>query len=177
MITRIWPPLEPKEIRSRDEAMGILVHAALSQLWAASDFQPYGEGCCHVCCGQCAALLFLDRRGVLDEILAQCPVELEESDIFPGGKLDRAWMYRQWAGSEIQKGCGHRLQSPVEPHLLANCGPLDVPLAWGDTCPTCGTELIPTETEKALWANPELMASIDRALNDPSSMVRRERPS
>ena len=92
---------------SRVEAYSLLAHHALNELWAASDFQPDGMGCCPICCAPCGSLLFLDRDGVLDAVLAEWPEGGRDSDIFPGGQLDREWMYRQWSGSPVQQQCGH----------------------------------------------------------------------
>jgi hypothetical protein len=33
--------------------------------------------------------------------------------------------------------------TPPDPHPQGNCGPLTLPLAVGDTCPTCGTIIAP----------------------------------
>lgn len=91
-------------------AYAMLAHHALNELWAESDFQPDGMGCCHVCCAPCAALAQLDRVGVLDKVLAAWPEGSRGSDVFPGGCLDRVWMYRQWSGSRAQEQCGHRIE-------------------------------------------------------------------
>jgi hypothetical protein len=93
----------------------MLAQHALSSLWASSDVQPDDDGvwgCCPTCCAPCAALLYLDRQGVLDAVLAEWPEGGRESAMFPGGKLDREWMYRQWSGSPVQQQCGHRVDRP-----------------------------------------------------------------
>ncbi len=105
----------PQSPTSRVEAYSMLAHHALSALWASSDFQPRDEdddiwGCCCVCCAPCAALLYLDRSGVLDHVLGEWPEGARGSFMFPGGVLDRQWMYRQWAGSPVQEQCGHRVE-------------------------------------------------------------------
>lgn len=99
---------------SQVEAYAMLAHHALTTLWADSDFQPDGMGCCHICCAPCAALLFLDLSGALDAVLGEWREGIDGSDIFPDGQLDRAWMYRQWTNSEVQRlQCGHRLEGGV----------------------------------------------------------------
>lgn len=107
----------PESPTSRVEAYAMLAHHALSALWASSDFQPRDpdddiHGCCHVCCAPCKALHYLDRQGVLDAVLAEWPEGSRGSFMFPDGKLDRAWMYKQWAGSPVQEQCGHRVEAP-----------------------------------------------------------------
>lgn len=107
----------PESPTSRVEAYAMLAQHALSALWASSDFQPRDEGndiwgCCSRCCAPCAALHYLDRQGVLDAVLAEWPEGSQGSDMFPGGKLDRAWMHRQWSGSPVQEQCGHRVEAP-----------------------------------------------------------------
>lgn len=94
-------------IASRVEAYARLIHAVLDQLWYASDFQPDGMGCCHICCAPCAALYYLDCEGILDPILAEWP-EGARNDKFVDGRVDRTWMYAQWTDSVVQQGCGHR---------------------------------------------------------------------
>jgi hypothetical protein len=101
---------------SRVEAYAMLAQHALSALWANSDFQPRAAedlwGCCPTCCAPCGALLFLDRSGVLDAVLAEWPEGVAGSSMFVGGKVDREWMYRQWAGSPAQESCGHQVEAP-----------------------------------------------------------------
>jgi hypothetical protein len=97
---------------SRVEAYAMLAQHALSSLWADSDFQPDGMGCCHICCAPCAALLCLDRTGVLDLVLREWPEGMTGSDMFIDGSVDREWMYRQWSGSRMQQQCEHRLEPP-----------------------------------------------------------------
>lgn len=98
---------------SRVEAYAMLAQHALSSLWYSSDFQPRDEdddlwGCCPTCCAPCGALLYLDRSGVLDLVLREWPEGMSFSCIVDG-KVDRTWMYRQWAGSPAQESCGHRV--------------------------------------------------------------------
>ncbi len=85
----------------------MLAHHALDALWAVSDFQPDGMGCCPTCCAPCGALLFLDRDGVLDAVLDEWAEGARASSIFLNGRLDRDWMYRQWSRSPAQEQCGH----------------------------------------------------------------------
>ncbi len=101
-------------IDSKDMAVAMLAQHALSALWAASDCQPDGMGCCHVCCAPCAALDYLDRTGQLDAVLAAWPEHIDGNSTFVDGKLDRDWMRRQWTGSEVQRQCGHRWPNPVD---------------------------------------------------------------
>lgn len=105
----------PESPTSRVEAYSMLAHHALSALWAESDFQPRDPGddvfgCCPVCRAPCAALLYLDRHGILDHVLGEWAEGGRDSDMFPGGRLDRAWLYRQWSGSPVQEQCGHRVE-------------------------------------------------------------------
>lgn len=107
----------PDSPTSRVEAYAMLAQHALSALWAVSDFQPRDDGddifgCCCVCCAPCAALYFLDREGVLDALFAEWPEGAAGSSMFVAGKLDRAWLYAQWAGSPAQEQCGHRVEAP-----------------------------------------------------------------
>lgn len=102
---------------SRVEAYAMLAQHALTSLWSASDFQPRDEdddlwGCCPTCCAPCGALLYLDRSGVLDLVLAEWPEGLDGSGVFVDGRVDRGWLYRQWAGSPMQESCGHRVEAP-----------------------------------------------------------------
>lgn len=105
----------PESPTSRVEAYSMLAHHALSALWSQSDFQPCDDdmwGCCPTCCAPCAALLYLDRQGVLDHVLAEWAEGSRDCGMFVEGKLDRGWMYRQWAGSPVQEQCGHRVETP-----------------------------------------------------------------
>jgi len=104
----------------------MLAAHALDALWSASDFQPDGMGCCHVCCAPCAALDYLDRHGLLDLTLARWPegiegswwsgrVEERDGVLYVHGQgVDREWMRRQWSGSKVQEQCGH--DSTAAPH-------------------------------------------------------------
>jgi hypothetical protein len=105
----------PQSPTSRVEAYAMLAHHALSQVWYASDFQPRDEGddiwgCCPSCCAPCGALLYLDRQGVLEPLLREWE-EGMKSSTHVNGKLDREWLYRQWAGSPMQEQCGHRVEA------------------------------------------------------------------
>lgn len=102
-------------VSSSLEAQAMLTTHALNVLWATDDM-----GCCHVCCAPCAALDYLDRRGLLDLTLAWWAevdghswwdARIERRDdrlIVHGQGVDRAWMHRQWSGSKVQEQCGHR---------------------------------------------------------------------
>ncbi len=79
----------------------------------SSDSQPWFLGCCPTCCAPCGALLYLDREGVLDALLAEWAEGIRDDEAFPGGKVDRQWMYRQWCGSQMQEQCGHRIETPA----------------------------------------------------------------
>ncbi len=101
---------EDAPISSVAEAHAMLTSHALNALWSRSDVQPDDDdlwGCCHVCCAPCAALDYLDRQGVLDEVLSAWPHGVG-SDTHKDGKVDREWMRRQWSGSPMQEQCGHR---------------------------------------------------------------------
>lgn len=109
------PVLAPHEAgpQDRDEAVSMLAHYALCCLWAVSDFQPDGMGCCHVCCAPCAALYYLERMGLLDVTVRAWPEGMTGSDMFVDDRVDREWLFRQWTGSQVQQQCGHRLDPPV----------------------------------------------------------------
>lgn len=106
----------PDSPTSRVEAYAMLTHAALSQLWNGSDFQPKEEdyedvwGCCPVCCAPCAALRYLDAAGLLDAVCREWP-EGMTSSMFKDGRVDRDWMYRQWSNPFTQQQCGHSLEA------------------------------------------------------------------
>jgi hypothetical protein len=86
--------------------MALLAYAALALLWSDAD----DDGCCHRCCNTCAALFFLDQRGLLDAILREWPDNAVDDAMFlDDGILDRSWVYRQWNGSKAQEQCGHRV--------------------------------------------------------------------
>jgi hypothetical protein len=110
------PVLEPHPDgpQDRDEAVSMLAHYALACLWGASDFQPDGLGCCHVCCAPCAALYYLERMGLLDVTVRAWPEGMRGSDMFVDDRVDRVWLFRQWTGSQVQQQCGHRLDPPAE---------------------------------------------------------------
>lgn len=95
----------------------MLAHHALSCLWQESDFQPRDPdapdlwGCCAVCCAPCAALLYLDRQGILDVVLGEFEYGCE-SDTHVDGKVDRVWMYQQWSNPVMLAQCGHEAPTP-----------------------------------------------------------------
>jgi hypothetical protein len=69
---------------------------------------------------------------------AEGPVDMTESDDSPwrGVPVDEAYF------AEPQP----RHAAP-EPHPPRNCGPLDLPLLRGSTCPTCGTRIPDDESD------------------------------
>lgn len=96
------------------EAIALLTWFAVDRLWQESQFREDDKmGCCHVCCGACSALYYLDRTGALDTVLSGAPEQGQgHAAIGDDGLLRRDWMHRMWDGTGVkQQACGHALSA------------------------------------------------------------------
>ncbi len=107
---------EPLIARDRDR-VGMLIHAALDQLWTASpdsadrDAGPDVRlGCCPECCAPCHVVAELLEQGRLDVWVSWWPESLPGTSWWDeaNGRVDRGWLERAWAASRDGRlGCLH----------------------------------------------------------------------
>jgi len=88
---------------SRLQAYAQLTHHALDTLYQQD------RGCCTKCCAACDALAVLDNEGILDEIVKNWEEYSDGTKVLANGrepawwkdgKVDREWLYGQWANAD-----------------------------------------------------------------------------
>jgi hypothetical protein len=93
--------LKPRESQ---EIIAWLVGGSMAHLWFTVEDPELG-GCCVVCCGQCHALRWMHREGVLDGWY-ELYVELSGPDSMwdaENKRVDRGFLEKAWTGN---RGCG-----------------------------------------------------------------------
>lgn len=91
----------------RVTAYAMLAHHALNELLLDD------SGCCPKCCLPCRALQILDGEGVLDVLIQEWDEYDDGTKVFAAstppwfvdGKVDRSWLYSQWAIGEAILEC------------------------------------------------------------------------